>query len=238
MGFNLFGGSSKKAEKYRKQAQAKMQQATDLYNLQTEIDFQRALLSNIRQERMARSQLDLINYSDDFTSSSASGAKSMVQSGLASATGYSLNTSKRVQQIQDLQTDAQKLYEKYQEKLQSSSSTLGTIGAIGGAIVGGMVAGPAGAAAGMSIGQGAAQIFSGTGQTSAGINNIISGATSYYTGIKQEDYNKQVLDMYKNYMNLAYPTKGSQYTVSSINSSGQMFNTQTGPLQVLLGSTK
>lgn len=222
MGFSL-GGSS--ADKYRKQAQAKFDQAEKLANVQADIDFQRSLLSNIRQERMARAQLDLINYSDSHVSSSAINARSSLYSGLANATTYSLQTSERQEEIYDLQTEGQKLYEKYQKKKAKSSGTLSSIGSIAGAVVGGMVGGPLGASVGMSLG-GAAGSYLGGGDSDKALNQVIQGAATYYTGKQQQDFNNEMLNMYKTYINKAYPTSGSQYTAPTIDS-------ETGAINLL-----
>lgn len=182
----LFGSSGKK---YKRAAEQALQQASDIKNYQSEVDFRRTLLSNIRQERMARAQLEQGGYSTTFRSSSQAGAIANIDSSLAGETRYGYETSYRSQRIEDLNTYAQDMYRKYekaQQKKAGVGSIVGTVAGVGlGLVTGGLGFGLTGAAlamagvAGGQIGQGIGQVASNTGwqQTQYGVNNILSGAS-------------------------------------------------------------
>lgn len=212
-------------EKYRERAEKAINRAIDISELQSNIDFQRGLLSNIRQHRLARSQLDLLNYSDSYTSSSTAGANAMLDTGLADVTRYSYETSKRSQRITDLKQEYEKNMKKYAEQQKTRSNSFKLAGAVIGAATGGIGALAMGATTatavtaagiGMQIGGGTGQIMSDTGQTSEGINNVIGGFGNYISFREQQDYNDRMLAMYENYMNRIYPTAGEQYTTGAI----------------------
>lgn len=173
--------------------------ATDLTGQQRDIDFGRVLLSNIRQERIARAQLEASSYSDDTISSSSIGAISNIDSALAGEMGYSYKTSERMEKIQNYQQQAQAEWKKYQKSIQKAGMAgqiVGTVATTAGALVGG----PLGAAVGAAIGTGltaamgggkvatGAAIRSGiTGTITAGITSAASGlqaASAAYTGLK------------------------------------------------------
>lgn len=147
--------------------------ATDLQGQQRDVNFARTLLSNIRQERIARAQLRASAYSDDTVSSSAIGALANIDSALAGEMGYSYETSERMEKIQDYNLKAQEQWKKYQKSIQKAGvagQIMGTVGTIAGALV----AGPAGAMVGAAIG-GAA----GVGLTSAmGGGHVATGAAT------------------------------------------------------------
>lgn len=187
-------------KKYKYMAEAALAQSAALENEQRDIDFRRGLLSNIRQERLARAMIEQGNYSDDFTTSSSAGAIANLQSSLAGETHYAYDTSARAQKIQDLNRQAEELYKKYQEgakKKAGKFSSIGSIvGAVGGGAIGFMVGGPAGAVAGATmgaqVGQGIGQVAANTGtkNTMQGVQNIIGGATNSYqafSAIKEVD---------------------------------------------------
>lgn len=173
--------------------------ATDLTGKQRDIDFGRVLLSNIRQERIARAQLEASSYSDDTVSSSGIGAISNIDSALAGEMGYSYKTSERMEKIQNYQQQAQAEWKKYQKSIQKAGMAgqiLGTVATTAGALVGG----PLGAAVGAAIGTGLTSAMGGghvatgaalrsgiTGTITAGIASAASGlqaAEAADTGLK------------------------------------------------------
>lgn len=211
-------------DKYRKRAEEALNMAINISEYQSNIDFQRGLLANIRQHRIASAQLDLLNYSDSFTSSSAAGAKSMIDTGLADVTRYSYESSQRGQEITDYKQEYEKNIKKYQKQQQRRGTAFKVAGAVAGALTGGIAAGAVtggmsaatGAGLGMQVGGGIGQIASDTGQTGAGINNIIGGIGNYITYRDNQYYNERMLAMYENYMSRMYPTSGEQYTTGAI----------------------
>ena len=211
-------------DKYRERAERAINKAIDISELQSEIDFQRGLLSNIRQHRLARSQLDLLNYNDSYTSSSTAGANAMVDTGLADVTRYSYESSQRGQAIADYKQEYNENIKKYQKQQQIRGTAFKVVGAVAGAFTGGLAAGAvaggmsaaAGAGLGMQIGSGVGQVASNTGQTSAGMNTIIGGFGNYLSYRDNQYYNERMLAMYKKYMDRMYPTSGEQYTTGAI----------------------
>lgn len=211
-------------DKYRQRAEEALNMAIDISEYQSNIDYQRGLLANIRQHRIASAQLDLLNYSDSFSSSSAAGAKSMIDTGLADITRYSYESSQRGQEITDYKQEYEKNMKKYQKQQNRRGTAFKVVGAVAGALTGGLAAGAVaggmtaatGAGLGMQIGGGIGQIASDTGQTGAGINNIIGGVGNYLTYRDNQYYNERMLAMYENYMNRVYPTSGEQYTTGAL----------------------
>lgn len=209
--------------KWKNRAQEALHSAQALEEQQSDIEFRRQLLSNIRQERIARAQLSVGNYSDDFSSSSAAGATANIDSSLAGESLYAYDTSKRMQQIQNYQQSAvnyMKKYQKQQQKRAMSFSIAGTVlGAGLGAGLGGLGMLGAGVGSGLSgalsgasmvsqIGQGIGQIASGTGaqQTSLGIQNIFSGGSGIYSLNSAESNYQKFLEM----------IRGNRYQLSSV----------------------
>lgn len=197
----LFSSGSK----WKNAAREALKSAQAIESTQRDIEAQRSLLANIRQHRLASAQLDLMNYSDNYTSSSDAGASAMLDTGLADINRYSFETSQRMEEIQDYQ-EKYKTYMKKYAKQQKKRATAFSVAAIAGTVLtggalgvmgaAGTAAGSAGAASAAaggsalaqfgagawsalgtygSIAQGAAQILSDTGQTETGISNIISG---------------------------------------------------------------
>lgn len=173
--------------------------ANTLQGQQRDIDFGRTLLSNIRQERIARAQLRASSYSDDTVSSSGLGAVANIDSSLAGEMGYSYDTSERMEKIQKYQQDAATQWKKYQKSIQKAGiagQIMGTVATVAGSIVGG----PLGAAAGAAIGTGLTSAMGGghvatgaalrsgiTGTITAGIASAASdlqAASAADTGLK------------------------------------------------------
>lgn len=226
-------------DKYRRRAEKALNMAIDISEYQSNVDFQRGLLANIRQHRIASAQLDLLNYSDSFTSSSTAGAHAMLDTSLSDVTRYSYETSQRSQEITDYQKEYEKNMKKYQKQQQRRGTAFKVVGAVAGALTGGLAAGAVaggmtaatGAGLGMQIGGGIGQVASDTGQTGAGINNVIGGIGSYFTYRNNQQYNERMFEMYKNYMNRMYPTSGEQYTTGALYGGSEQYR----QVNILLG---
>ena len=175
--------------KWKNAARNALKNAQRIEYYQRDLEFQRGLLSNIRQNRLARSQLELGNYSDSYTSSSSAGAMANINSPLAGEIEYSYSTSQRMQEIQDYQEQAQDYMEKYAKQQKKKATAFSIAGIALGAVTGGLGAGLAaggmtaagGAITGATMGQGIGQMFSNTGQFGQGLSNVISGAAQAYT---------------------------------------------------------
>ena len=232
---------------HKQAAIAAANKARDIYGYQQNVDYQKALLTNIRQQRLASAQLEILNGSDSYTSSSAANAQATLASGLASTVNYSYETTQRGEEVQHYQELAQYHADKYAKQQKRKGTAFSVIGAVAGAVTGGLAAGAVaggmsaatGAGLGLSIGQGIGQIASNTGQTSAGVNNLIGAYGSYLGYTQSQEYLQKLEEMQKNFINTAYPTSGTQYTVSSIDvKTGQPFNTVEGSMLFLLGGNK
>ena len=129
--------------------------AESLTQEQQEIDFGRSLLYNIRQRRIATSQLQTANWSDNFVTSSAQGAQSNIDSALAGEMGYAYKTAERQQNISDYYASAQR-WAKKAEKNNSVAGyvgeAIGAVATVAGAVVGTFIAPGAGTAAGAAAG--------------------------------------------------------------------------------------
>lgn len=189
--------------KYKYAAQGALESARALTGAQNDIEFRRQLLSNIRQERIARTQLEAGNYSDDFLSSSAAGATANVESSLAGESLYAYQSSKRAEQIQNYNEQAEYYNKKYQKQQKTRATAYAVTGMVAGALtggalgaaglIGGMTA-ASGAIAGSQIGQGLGQVASRTGQEQQGIKNILGGVGFGY----KSTVNNRLLDEYRN----------------------------------------
>jgi hypothetical protein len=146
----LFSSGSK----WKQAAREALASAQNIEDYQRDVEFQRGILSNIRQQRMAQAQLSLMNYSDSFTSSSAAGAQAMLDTGLSDVTRYSFETSQRMEEIQDYQQDAQQYMKKYAKQQKKKAAGFAVVGAVAGAVTGGLGFGLMGAAIGTQVGQG------------------------------------------------------------------------------------
>lgn len=184
-------------KKYKRAAEAALRQANAIADYQSEVEFRRQLLSNIRQERIARAQLEVGNYSTTARTSSQAGAIANIDSSLAGETDFAYSSSKRQQQMTDLTDYAQQMYNKYQKQTQRRATAFAVGGLAAGALTGGLlgvgtaVGGFGGAIAGGQIGQGVGQVASNTGQWQTGIQNILSGGSQIYmTNTIEDNYQK------------------------------------------------
>ena len=188
--------------KWLNAARGAMASARALEDQQKDIDFGRALLSNIREQRLATAQLAVGNFTEGVQSSSSYGAVANVNSALAGEMGYSYETSLRQEEIQDYTKKAQEYMKKYADQQKTRATAFAVTGLAAGALAGGLAAGgllgasaagavssatgvasgtTAGVLAGASmfgqIGQGIGQMVSNTGtsQFTSGISNVLGG---------------------------------------------------------------
>ena len=122
--------------KYKQKAKGYEAQARILQDYQKDIDFGRNLLSNIRQQRIASSQITAYNYSDDWTSSSTAGAQANINSTFAGELGYAYDTSERSQKIADYMALAQEYYKKYAKQQKTRGIAFSVAGLAAGALIG------------------------------------------------------------------------------------------------------
>lgn len=214
------------ASKWKYRAQEALASAKAITEQQSDIEFRRQLLSNIRQERLARAQLETGNYSDDFSSSSAAGATANIDSSLAGESLYAYESSKRMQQIQNYNQQAEYYNRKYQKAQKKKAMTMSiagmavgalTGGALGAAgLIGGMTA-ASGAIAGSQIGQGIGQIASNTGQEQQGFKNLLGGIGFGY----KSTVNNRLLEEYRTGSNtggmIQTPTGYGNYETYGVN---------------------
>lgn len=195
-------------KKWKRRAETALNTANAIADYQSEVEFRRQLLSNIRQERIARAQLEAGNYSDSFTSSSAAGATANIDSSLAGETIFSYESSKRQQQMTDLTKQAETYYKKYQKQQNKRATAFSVAGLVAGALTGGALgaagmlgagigSGLSGALSGATmlsqVGQGLGQIASGTGQWQTGVQNILSGGTQIWSMNQSESTYQRLL---------------------------------------------
>ena len=160
-------------------AKTSVANAESLTQEQQEIDFGRSLLYNIRQRRIATSQLQTANWSDDFVTSSAQGAQSNIDSALAGEMGYAYKTAERQQKISDYYASAQRWAKKAEKNNRVAGyvgEAIGAVATVAGAAVGTFIAPglgtAAGASAGAAIGTG---LTAALGGKSAAIKGSIKG---------------------------------------------------------------
>ena len=218
----LFSSGSK----YKYKAEGALASAKALTEQQSDIEFRRQLLSNIRQERLARAQLETGNYSDDFSSSSAAGATANIDSSLAGESLYAYESSKRADQIQSYNEQAEYYNRKYQKAQKKKAITMSVVGMAAGALtggalgaaglIGGMTA-ASGAIAGSQIGQGIGQIASKTGQEQQGFKNLLGGIGFGY----KSTVNNRLLEEYRTGNNtggmIQTPTGYGNYETYGVN---------------------
>lgn len=199
-------------KKHKRAAEAYLRQANAIQDYQNEVEFRRQLLSNIRQERIARAQMQVRDYSPTYRSSTNEGFIANIDSSLAGEVDYSYSSSKRQQQMTDLVNAAQQEYKKYQKQTQRRATAFAVGGLAAGALTGGLlgvgtaVGGFGGAIAGGQIGQGVGQIASNTGQWQTGIQNILSGGSQIYL-------TNTIEDNYQNYLALI---RRNRYELASV----------------------
>ena len=152
-------------------AKTSVANAESLTQEQQEIDFGRSLLYNIRQRRIATSQLQTANWSDDFVTSSAQGAQSNIDSALAGEMGYAYKRAERQQKISDYYASAQRWAKKAEKNNRVAGYVGEAIGAVA-TVAGAAIGGPIGAVAGAAIGTG---LTAALGGKSAAVKGSIKG---------------------------------------------------------------
>lgn len=199
-------------KKWKRRAEAALNTVNDIADYQSEVEFRRQLLSNIRQERIARAQLEVGNYSTTARTSSQQGAMANIDSSLAGEANFSYSSSERQQQMTDLTKQAETYYKKYQKQQNKRATAFSVAGLAAGALTGGAlgaagmlgagVGGWSGVVFGSQIGQGLGQITSGTGQLQTGIQNILSGGTQIWSMNQSENaYQRLLTALTGNYTN-------------------------------------
>lgn len=194
-------------KKWKKRAERTLNTVRDIEDYQSEVEFRRQLLSNIRQERIARAQLEVGNYSTTARTSSQQGAIANIDSSLAGEVDFSYSSSERQQQMTDLTRQAERYYSKYQKQQKKRATAFSVTGIAAGALTGGVlgsgVGGWSGAVFGSQIGQGIGQIASGTGQWQQGLGNIITGGTQIWSANQAENNYQRLLATFSdNYTDL------------------------------------
>ena len=226
--------------KWKSMAQGALASARALENQQRDIEFQRGILSNIRQQRIAQAQMSLMSYSDSFMSSTSSGASANLNSTLAGEMKYGYESSQRAEDIQNYQQKAQEYMQKYAKQQKTRATAYAVTGAIAGGVLGAAML-PAGVAlasttgaaavtAGATIGQGIGQMASNTGQFDIGFQNVLGG-------IGQIDAVKSVIKTPQQYNTGKFVTESiSSYTGKPIAGSQQYFyQTPNGQLKPITG---
>lgn len=184
--------SVNKAAKSR--AQSYEAQAAQEQNTIQLMEFGRDLLQNIRQERIARSQLEFSNYIEGVNTSSAAGALANVDSGLASEIGYAYRYSQHLEDYQNYNRMATEQWEKYAKSVKKAK-TNATIAVAAAGVAGGFLLAPAAAAAaagmGATISAGTASAIGatagsvlGAGAVSAIGDNSIAGNAAWSQALK------------------------------------------------------
>lgn len=186
--------------KWRTRARGAEAQAVELTNRQSDIDFGRQLLANIRQQRLqiAQARFQNVLAAETTSSSSARGAEAEINSTLAGEVGYAYDTSKRLQQISSLQQLANNYYKKYQKQQKTRSTAIQATGIVAGALTGGVLgfAGMLGAGIGTLAGAGlGASIGGGAGKAVLGdymgaAQSFANAAVSYQLGVSDTPLTK------------------------------------------------
>lgn len=174
--------------KYKNLGTQALLEATTLSGQQRDIDFGRELLQNIRQERIARSQILIGAQSDDVISTGTQGSLANIESSLAGEVGYAYETGKRLDRISALQEEAQRNFDRYakvNKKNAAVGQVLGTVGAVAGSFFG---VPWIGAAIGSAIGTGLTAAAGGgrAGTSSAAIAGAQTTATIALLGAAGE----------------------------------------------------
>lgn len=196
-------------KKYKRAAERALRTANDIQDYQEQEEFRRSLISNIRQERIARAQLEVGNYSTTARSSSAEGALANIDSSLSGETYFSYASSDRAQRIQDLNEYAKRMLQKYTKQQKKRAAAFSITGMVTGAAIGGYLGGSQGALFGGSLGQGIGQIASNTGQIDTGISNIVKAGGQWidniYTAIRKNNlYQTTSIDATTNNQQMYY----------------------------------
>lgn len=115
-------------KKYLTQAYQNASMAEMLSNEQAVIDVNRSILQNIRQERLAESQIRFAQNMEGITTSGTAGAMGNIQSGFAEPVEYMYDSTNRMNRINKYYQTAQENLDKYQKQAKKAA----TVGAISG----------------------------------------------------------------------------------------------------------
>lgn len=118
-------------KKYLSQAYQNMSMAEMLSNEQAVIDVNRSILQNIRQERLAESQIRFAQNMEGIDTSGTAGAMGNIQSGFAEPVEYMYRTTDRMNRINRYYQSAQENLDKYQKQAKKAA----TVGAISGFVL-------------------------------------------------------------------------------------------------------
>lgn len=118
-------------KKYLSQAYQDMSMAEMLSNEQAVVDVNRSILQNIRQERLAESQIRFAQDMDGITTSGTAGAMGNIQSGFAEPVEYMYRSTDRMNRINKYYQSAQENLDKYQKQAKKAA----TVGAISGFVL-------------------------------------------------------------------------------------------------------
>lgn len=209
----LSGGD--KWRQYGETYQILSQQQQDLLRDQ---EFGRNLLSNIRQARLARSELAFSNFSDDVMTSSSYGATANIDSTLAGEYGYAIDVSKRLETIQNLNYLAQESYDKaatMDERSGIAGSLIGAVTTAAGVAIGG----PVGGLIGASIGVGGTSALGGgsVARRSALSSALNTGASSFsklFTTTSNTQNSNVISDIGGVSSSANYTSNGRRYYIS------------------------
>lgn len=118
-------------KKYLTQAYQNASMAEMLSNEQAVIDVNRSILQNIRQERLAESQIRFAQNMEGITTSGTAGAMGNIQSGFAEPVEYMYDSTNRMNRINKYYQTAQENLDKYQKQAKKAA----TVGAITGFVL-------------------------------------------------------------------------------------------------------
>ena len=172
--------SVNKAAKYR--AQTYEARAAQEQNTVQLMEFGKDLLQNIRQERIAQSQLAFSNYIEGVDTSSAKGAIANIQSGLAAEEGYAYRYSQHLEDYQNYQQKAKDNWEQYAKSVKRAKTNATITVAAVGALTGGLAGAAFGAAAGAATATVASTMAAGA--VSAIGDNSIAGNAAWSQALK------------------------------------------------------
>lgn len=166
--------SVNKGAKYA--AQTAEAQASQEQNTLQLMDFGRDLLQNIRQERIAASQLAFANHIEGVNTSSAAGAASNVRSGLASEVGYAYRYSQHLEDYQNYNRIATEQWEKYAKSVKKAKTNATIAVAAAGALTGGLAGLAGGGALAVGLSSSIGSMFAAGGVSAIGDNSIAGNA--------------------------------------------------------------
>ena len=121
-------------KKYLTQAYENAAMADMYQKEQAVIDMKRNILANIRQERLAESQIRFAQNMEGVTTSGTAGALGNIQSSFAEPLEYMYRTGKKREAIQQHYTLAQEYLSKYEKQAKKAATTGAAVGALTGGV--------------------------------------------------------------------------------------------------------